>query len=83
MPHTHIEGTGKPIKVVAPVIRKKGCTINVKLNKEYSVVDSKGFSKELGWIFFIVDEDKDTVGCVERKDYDLNYGNWIVTEREQ
>jgi len=79
----HIEGTGKPLKVVSPITIIQDDFVLTK-DKEYKVTGYwKGFSKRMyGFGFFIEDDFGNVLNCLERICGYLDNGNWIVTERE-
>jgi len=78
--HVHIEGTGKPLKVVAEQITEaaNGITPDV----EYPVTS---FFEEPtvkhGWGFYIKNDYGFRKACNEKRDFEVEGGNWIVTER--
>jgi len=77
MKHKHIEGTGKPLKVVAPV---SGWDITE--GKEYTVTDADNGIGPAGWGFYFNDDDNFPRYSIEFGAISINGGNWIVTERE-
>lgn len=79
--YKHIEGKGKPTKVVAPsshdgYITKDRCyTTSAILDEDYDEIS--------GWGFWILDDEGYEIFVAEIGCAHLNGGNWIVTEREQ
>lgn len=81
MEHTHIEGKGKPTKVVAP---EGAPEWYLKQGKEYIISEVEEIAcPERGWFFRFIAENGLIVYDTERDASHLNGGNWIVTEREQ
>lgn len=78
MKHKHIEGKGKPLKVVAP---RSFC--NLIKGKEYLVTQTDEFrNNSYGWGFYLYSETGNEIVALEIGCAHLNGGNWIVTERE-
>lgn len=78
----HIEGTGKPLKVVSPIDIKDEDGM-FTLGNEYPVTGywSDNSGEFHGWGFFIEDDLGNVTNCLERNCGFLDNKNWIVTER--
>lgn len=74
----HIEGTGKPIKVVAPETAGGYITHG----KEYKVIRTDRKWGKHGWGIYLKSNENKMVEALEKYCPHLNGGNWIVTERE-
>jgi len=72
----HIEGTGKPLKVVSPINNEA-----IVRGKEYKVTKHIHLM-QTGWSFYIEANYTEALYCRERNCAHLGMGNWIVTERE-
>jgi len=83
MKHIHIEGTGKPLKVVALELNK-GAEEALTAGKEYTVIGYFGdYMLNGGWGCVIEDDNGVTTKLIsEKDDFEVVGGNWIVTERE-
>jgi len=81
MKHIHIEGTGKPLKVVAPID-----ATDITKGKEYTVIgywaDKNSGDESKGWGFYIKDDVGHRISNIENESGHINGHNWIVTERE-
>jgi len=81
MEFKHIEGKGKPLKVVALKVTDK--SIDITECKEYLVIETWGkYDDVYGHGLTIVDDDNETHSILEMGDHEVKGGNWIVTERE-
>ena len=80
MKHVHIEGTGKPLKVVSPVTPEY-----LTSGKEYIVNGfwDERYSSILGWAFTIQKNNGEEARCLEHNCSHIGHISWIVTEREQ
>jgi hypothetical protein len=71
----------KPPKIV---IAPKGCNSYLTKGKEYEVIRSyDNPSKINGYSFFITDNNKLDIYCLEKVCGHINELNWIVKEREK
>jgi len=80
MKHLHIEGTGKPLKVVAAALTD--LADGIIAGKEYVVMSTTHHRNDKeGWGFVIIDNNNYPYYGTELTDEDVVGGNWIVTER--
>lgn len=80
MEFKHIEGKGKPIKVVAP----EGCeSFFFTEGNEYKVHEAMYIGGRHVSVFSLFDDNDEKSICFEMECGYLNGSNWIVTEREQ
>lgn len=77
--HIHVEGTGKPLKVVAPEGSKKPFIVG----SEYKVIDTGQRHSTFGWWLTLSVEGEHIQSNEIETFWIRNGGNWIVTEREQ
>jgi len=78
--HVHIEGTGKPLKVVAQKVSNSGADLTS--GKVYEVSGYwDGYDSDYGWGCIIKDDKGYSYNILECGEDDLGGGNWIVTER--
>lgn len=71
----------KPPKVV---VAPEGCSSYFTAGKEYLVISIWDSSNnKFGYGFTLNNDSGYKVDCIENKCAHLNYGNWIVKEREQ
>jgi len=77
----HIEGAGRPLKVVARALTEDAS--DLKVGKQYDVIsywDSES-GPTFGHCFTIKGENGIMKDCLEFNDFEIQGGNWIVTER--
>jgi len=80
MKFKHIEGTGRPLKVVCPT----KCTNVITHGKEYEVTGAwQKYRSTIGHSFTILKDTGKVAKCTEKRCSHINFNNWIVTEREQ